>query len=153
MVFYLVHPDLLMNCSNQRKELFQIQEDLSCNNDGSFQYRGWACLCSASMWCAPKLRGWKETGDSHTLSPSDVYCARPFTNLVSFALQQLNEQITHEFLSLVKPLLPAPDPHLQLPVGKCVFMPRQFLFPRVEITDTCSIRYLCFTVLCTFYDG
>lgn len=90
MVFYLVHPDLLMNCSNQGRELFQIQKDLSCNHDGSFQYRCWACLCSVSMWCAPKLHGGKETGDSHTLSTSDVYCARPFTNLVSFALQQLN---------------------------------------------------------------
>ena len=75
MVIYLVHPDLLMNYFKERRELFLIQEDLSCNNDGSFQYRGWASLSSTSMWYAPKCHRGKEAGDSNTLNSSDVSSA------------------------------------------------------------------------------
>lgn len=33
LIFYLEHPDLLMNCFNGERELLQVQEDLSCSSD------------------------------------------------------------------------------------------------------------------------
>lgn len=119
MVFYLVHPDLSMNCFNQEKKWFQIQEDLSWNDDWRSLGRDWACLCStierlhSKALCREGGRRQPYTDPSHRWRPSGVYCAWPFTNLVSFALQQLYKQATHEFISPVQPLFLAPDPHLQ----------------------------------------
>lgn len=84
MVFYLVHSDLLTNYFNKERELCQIQEDLTRNDDWRFQCR------HNDTW-----RG--RDGDSHILSPH--VCGALWADTVLGSLQTSSALLSNNSMS------------------------------------------------------
>lgn len=148
MAFYLVHPYLLMNYFNWEREFFQMEEDLSCNNNGRFQYRDWACLCSNSMLCVPKLYGSKGTGDSHTLDTSDIYIVLDPLQIL-FPLFSNNLWVDNSRIHI-----PSPAPlQLQSSAWQVCFHAQAMPLPQDGIHRHLWHRGLCFTGLYIFCYG
>lgn len=99
---------ILFGASRFVDELFQRRRGI-VPDSGRPDPQWWLEVPVQTQWHM-EGKGWKQpqTEPSCMWSPSGGYYAWLFTNAVCFALQQLYEYTTHEFISPVQPLFLAP---------------------------------------------